>query len=268
MSMTLQQLRDYVRYRVGQRTGRKIVMALEPEPGLTYETTDEVIAFFRGPLDRAFTQVLGPETVGPATAIALGRDLIGVNFDFCHQSIEFEDNPTSLRRLVDAGIRLYKCHAANAMRVVDPLRNPKACEALKPFTDSIFPHQVIGADAGGRRVFFCMDLPYIFTPEGGHELERKGVREIRIHYHVPVFGNFSSDIDTTIEGTWAGIAAFRSLAPEAPLIVECYTWSEQGGAEADRRRWIQEGLAREVRTVHETILLARTPEDRGRRDAD
>jgi hypothetical protein len=242
-------------HRVGQRTGRKIVVALEPEPGLTYETTDEVIAFFRGPLDRAFTEVLGPEAVGPATAIALGRELIGVNFDFCHQSIEFEDNPTSLQRLADAGIRLYKCHAANAMRVVDPLNNWKALNALKPFADSIFPHQVIGADAQGRRVFFCMDLPYIFTDAGRQELAAKGVREIRIHYHVPVFGSFSPDIDTTIEGTWAGIAAFRALAPEAPLIVECYTWSEQGSDESERRRWIQEGLAREVRTVHEMILL-------------
>jgi hypothetical protein len=141
------------------------------------------------------------------------------------------------------------------MRVVDPLNNVRAWNALKPFADSIFPHQVVGADAQGRRVFFCMDLPSILTDAGRQELAAKGVREIRIHYHVPVFGNFSPDIDTTIEGTWAGIAAFRALAPEAPLIVECYTWSEQGGDEADGRRWIQEGLAREVRTVHETVLL-------------
>ncbi len=243
-------------HRVGQRTGRKVVMALEPEPGLTYETTDEVIAFFQGPLDRAFTEVLGPEAVGPATAIALGRELIGVNFDFCHQSIEFEDNPTSLRRLVEADIRLYKCHAANAMRVVDPLNNPRAWKALELFAESIFPHQVVGADAHGRRVFFCMDLPAIFTEDGRREMAAKGVREIRVHYHVPVFGSFSPDIETTIEGTWAGVAAFRGLAPEAPLIVECYTWSEQGAAQADRRHWVQEGLAREVRTVHEMILLA------------
>jgi len=242
-------------HRVAQRTGRRVVMALEPEPGLTYETTDEVLAFFQGPLDRAFAEVLGAEAGGPRRAVALGRELIGVNFDFCHQSIEYEDNPVSLRRLADAGIRLHKCHAANAMRVVDPLNNPRAWEALQPFADSIFPHQVIGADAGGRRVFFCMDLPAIFTDEGRREMAAKGVREIRVHYHVPVFGSFSPDIETTIEGTWAGIAAFRSLAPESPLIVECYTWSEQGVAEGSRRRWIQEGLAREVRTVHEMILL-------------
>ncbi len=213
-------------HRVGQRTGRKVVM------------------------------VLGPEAVGPATAIALGRELIGVNFDFCHQSIEFEDNPTSLRRLVEADIRLYKCHAANAMRVVDPLNNPRAWKALELFAESIFPHQVVGADAHGRRVFFCMDLPAVFTEDGRREMAAKGVREIRVHYHVPVFGSFSPDIETTIEGTWAGVAAFRGLAPEAPLIVECYTWSEQGAAQADRRHWVQEGLAREVRTVHEMILLA------------
>ncbi len=241
--------------RLEQRTGRRVVMALEPEPGLTYETTDEVIAFFRGPLDRAFAEILGAEAGGAGRAAALGRELIGVNFDFCHQSIEYEDNPVSLGRLADAGIRLYKCHAANAMRVVDPLHNERAWKALEPFAESIFPHQVIGADANGRRVFFCMDLPYIFTEDGRREMAAVGVHEVRIHYHVPVFGSFSPDIDTTIEGTWAGIAAFRSLAPEAPLIVECYTWSEQGVAQHNRRRWIQEGLAREVRTVHDTILL-------------
>lgn len=243
-------------HRVTQRTGRKMVMALEPEPGLTYETTDEVIAFFTGPLDRAFADVLRAEAGSAERAVALGRELIGVNFDYCHQSIEYEDNPTSLRRLADAGIRLYKSHAANAMRVLDPLNNPKALETLKPFTESIFPHQVIGADAAGRRVFFCMDLPHIFTPQGRRELQTKGVREIRIHYHVPVFGSFHPDIGTTVDGTWTGVAAFRKLAPDSPLIVECYTWSEQGGTQADRRRWIQEGLAREVRTVHEMVLKA------------
>ena len=241
---------------VTQRTGRKMVMALEPEPGLTYETTDEVIAYFQGPLDRAFAEILRAEAGSAEGAVTLGRDLIGINYDHCHQSIEYEDNPTSLRRLADAGIRLYKSHAANAMRVVDPLTNARAWEALRPFADSIFPHQVLGADAAGRRVFFCMDLPHIFTPEGRRELEVKGVREIRIHYHVPVFGSFHPDIGTTVEGTWAGVAAFRKLAPESPFIVECYTWSEQGGTGADRRRRIQEGLAREVRTVHEMVLKA------------
>lgn len=236
---------------VARRAGRRVVMALEPEPGLAYETTDEVIAFFQGPLDRAFAEVLGPAAGGPAGGVALGRDLVGVNFDFCHQSIEFEDNPTSLSRLVAAGIRLYKCHAANALRVTDPLSNPRAWGALKPLADSIFPHQVVGADAAGRRVFFRMDLPALLSEEGRRELQAKGVREIRIHYHVPVFGSFSPDIETTIEGTRAGVRAFRTLAPAVPFIVECYTWSEQGGSRADRRRWIQEGLAREVRTVHE-----------------
>jgi len=242
-------------HRVAQRTGRKMVMALEPEPGLSYETTDEVIAYFTGPLDRAFADVLRGAAGSAERAVALGRDLIGVNYDYCHQSIEYEDNPTSLRRLADAGIRLYKSHAANAMRVTDPLNNPRAWRALEPFAESIFPHQVIGADAAGRRAFFCMDLPYVFTPEGRRELETRGVREIRIHYHVPVFGSFHPDIETTVEGTWAGVAAFGKLAPEAPLIVECYTWSEQGGAGLDRRRRIQEGLAREVRTVHDMVLL-------------
>jgi hypothetical protein len=215
-----------------------------------------VIAYFTGPLDRACADVLRPAAGSAARAVALGRDLIGVNYDYCHQSIEYEDNPASLRRLADAGIRLYKSHAANAMRVVDPLNNERAWEALRPFAESIFPHQVIGADAAGRRVFFCMDLPYVFTPAGRRELEVAGVREVRIHYHVPVFGSFHPDIDTTVEGTWSGVAAFRTLAPGSPLIVECYTWSEQGGAGADRRRRIQEGLAREVRTVHDMILLA------------
>ena len=243
-------------HRLAQRTGRKVVMALEPEPGLTYETTDEVIAFFNGPLDQAFSEVLRGEVGASNRAVALGRELVGVNFDFCHQSIEYEENPISLRRLEDAGIRLYKCHAANAMRVADPLNNARAWKALEAFTESIFPHQVIGADGEGRRVFFCMDLPYLFTEAGRREMAARGVREIRVHYHVPVFGSFDPDIETTIEGTRAGIATFRKLAPEAPLIVECYTWSEQGGSQADRRRWIQEGLAREVRTVHEMVLLA------------
>ncbi|MBI5397448.1 MAG: hypothetical protein HZA91_19290 [Verrucomicrobia bacterium] len=64
-----------------KRTGRRIVIAIEPEPGLTYERTDEVIAFFA----KFFPS---PES----------RRHLGVNFDICHQLVEFEDQSARSHR--------------------------------------------------------------------------------------------------------------------------------------------------------------------------
>jgi len=127
------------------------VIALEPEPGLCVETTEEVLKFFSAYVPKAL------------------RTSLGVNFDLAHQLVEFEDLPASLALLRQHNIPVAKIHVSNAAEMTE----------LKPFyTDSIYLHQVTGCDAAGRRIYFALDWPA--APPAG-------ITKYRCHYHLPVF---------------------------------------------------------------------------------
>jgi hypothetical protein len=167
-----------------------IVLALEPEPGLCVETTEEVGEFF----ERFVPGRLRPH--------------LGVNFDLSHQLIQFEDLAASIARLQGAGIRIAKIHVSNAAELT----------AWKPFyDDSIYLHQVCGVDAVGRKTYFSLDWPA--KPPSSE------IRKFRVHYHLPVFpsviGSTLTEVERFLATTLAGIN------PEVPAIIETYTWPEQ-----------------------------------------
>ncbi|MCG3149023.1 MAG: hypothetical protein PCFJNLEI_02475 [Verrucomicrobiae bacterium] len=136
--------------KAGEHAAQKgSVVALEPEPGLCVETTDEVIAFFKAHVPQSLRQHLA------------------VNFDLSHQLVQFENLPESIARIQEAGIRIAKIHIANAAELTD----------LKPFyTDSIYLHQVVGIGPAGR--YFSLDWP---------DHPPTGITKYRCHYHLPVF---------------------------------------------------------------------------------
>lgn len=155
------------------------VIALEPEPGLCVETTGEVIEFF----DRFVPDRL--------------RQHLGICFDLSHQLVQFEDLGQSVRQLTEAGIRIAKVHVSNAAEMTT---------LTKFYEDSIYLHQVTGADAGGRRVFFSLDWPATAPA---------GIAKFRCHHHLPVF---SAEHSTLPE-----VERFLADAPDVPLIIETYT---------------------------------------------
>ena len=181
------------------------VLALEPEPGLCVETTAEVIEFFRR---------FVPDRL---------RRHLGVNFDLSHQLVQFEDLPASVESLRREGILIAKIHVSNAAELPE----------LKPFyEDSIYLHQVCGADASGRRVYFSLDWPA--TPPAG-------IARYRCHYHLPVF-------PTDLPSTLPEVEAFLAHPPDVPLIIETYTWPE-----GER---LVDNICRELDWVRQKISLS------------
>lgn len=167
-----------------------IILALEPEPGLCVETTEEVVEFF----ERFVPDRLRPH--------------LGINFDLSHQLVQFEDLASSIALLQSAGIRIAKIHVSNAAELTE----------WKPFyDDSIYLHQVCGVDAGGQKSFFSLDWPAEPPPAK--------IRKFRIHYHLPVFpsavGSTLTEVEQFLTTTLAGIPV------AVPAIIETYTWPEQ-----------------------------------------
>jgi hypothetical protein len=185
------------------RTGKELHLGIEPEPLCLIETTDEAVAFF----NQMARDHPGDER--------LSRHL-GVNYDACHQAVEFESPEQSLDRLRGAGIRLSKCHFSSALRVQP---GDEAFEALQAFVDPVYLHQVVARHEGGALDRFA-DLPEALASPRARQ-----AAEWRVHFHVPLQAPPQGCLDTTrphLLGVIDWLAAHPTAC--AHLEMETYTW--------------------------------------------
>ena len=136
-------------------TGKRIRLALEPEPGCTVETITQAVDSIAG---------LAPEW-------------IGVCLDACHLAVQFEEPAAAVERLRESGVPIVKTQVSSALRVSDPA-SAEGRELLARFDEPKFLHQV--RECVNSHVEGTDDLPEAL--EGGLPAER----EWRVHFHVPV----------------------------------------------------------------------------------
>jgi hypothetical protein len=202
-----------------ERTGRRVKLALEPEPYCYLETTAETITYFQ---ERVWSREglttfarLSGLPVSEATG-ALRRHL-GIVFDICHQSVEFEDIAASLHALVDAGVPIYKLQAAAALWV--PHVTQETVDALETFTDTIYLSQTTESRGG--------ELTRMLNLSDAIDAWRKapgGEREWRTHFHVPVFLDDLGAFQTTRPGIEAALKVHAELNLSDHIEIETYTW--------------------------------------------
>ncbi len=212
-------------------TGRRIRLAIEPEPLCLLETTDEAMAFFEELFAAASRRGLE----------AVAREALGVCYDVCHQSVEYEDVADSLCRLDRAGIRINKVHITCAIRLENPSENLEGRNLLSTFAEPRYLHQVTARCRDGR-VMRCADLePGMVASPGTDWLETDSWR---IHFHVPVDADDLGPLDTTRDDLRAALEAVATRLDYAPhLEVETYTWDVLPGIEPPN---LVEGLSREL----------------------
>src|SRR4029079_11104219 len=134
-------------------TGKRIRIALEPEPGCTIETVAQAADFLAG---------LAPEW-------------IGLCLDACHLAVQFEVADGALALLGDAGVAVVKAQVSSALRVPAP---ESSRAFLDGFAEPRFLHQV--REVVGGHVAGADDLPDAL---GG---ALPAAAEWRVHFHVPV----------------------------------------------------------------------------------
>jgi len=203
---------------VKRRTGKHIALALEPEPCCFLETTDESVAFFEG-------ELLKPEALDTLSTIVgvdrteaerLLRRHLGICYDVCHGSVEYEDTVAALDRLLAAGIAIPKIQLSAAMRI--PAMTKNLVNAVMRYNDGVYLHQsIVRRDDNLSRHF---DLPDAVTAFG----EGHANGEWRIHCHVPVFLADLGEISSTRGDLVATLAALRQRTRSSHLEVETYTW--------------------------------------------
>ena len=194
-----------------QRTGKHIVLALEPEPCCMLETTAEAIELI--------ARIASPH--------------VGICLDACHAAVEFEDLPAAVAALRAANVTIAKVQLSCGLRVAPVDR--AARDALAAFHDDVYLHQVV-ARRGDALV------RYLDLPDATEDAD-----EWRIHFHVPIFRETLGPFSST-QQFLADVIAMR-LSPH--LEVETYTWDvlpaefrDEPIADAIARelRWVMERL--------------------------
>jgi sugar phosphate isomerase/epimerase len=186
--------------RVSDLTGRRLHLALEPEPLCLLETTHETAMFF---------ERLRAEHHNDARI----SEHLGVNYDTCHLAVEFEEPAAAVAALQKHNIRISKLHLSNALKVVD---SSETRDALSAFAESTYLHQVVARGADGKLTRY-RDLPDALTTGLAEEW--------RVHFHIPLHCPPSALLGNTSDhllGILDILAANPSICSH--LEMETYTW--------------------------------------------
>lgn len=206
--------------RLEARTGRHIRLALEPEPSCLLETADETCEFFDKYL-----------------ADARVRRYVGVCLDTCHMAVEFEDPAELLTTFARAGVDLAKVQISSALDV-----RASDVDALRPFAEDTYLHQVVARDGDSLRRF--VDLPDALGTSPKSD-------DWRVHFHVPLFLEHLGALATTQPFVSAFLAALSANPVCDQLEVETYTWDV---LPAEHRTLdVAEAIARELDWVRSQI---------------
>ncbi len=230
------------------RTGRRVTLALEPEPMCLMETTAEAVGFFEEFLFTAEAAARFAVLSGraPRAAEALLRRHLGLCLDVCHAAVEFEAPADSLAALSRAGVAVMKLQLSSALAV--PRMDHAAAELLRRFDDGVYLHQVVERRPDGLTRY--LDLPEALAAWHGGTAPG---REWRVHCHVPVFHDAPLGQFATTQPTLLDMLARQRRDGISPhLEVETYTWDvlppelRTGGLDAAISRelaWVQDRLA-------------------------
>lgn len=179
--------------RLFQKSGKKIILAMEPEPCCVLETVNDFLVF-------------RDEMKLPANLAAH----LGICLDCCHLAVKFATPQQSLSQLTQADVPIGKVQISSAL-CAHEIRQ----ETLLPFCDPCYLHQVVVKKSDNSCVRYD-DLPQALSR---HLSE--GTEEWRIHFRLPIFVERTQHFVTTRSFIDEMLPL---LPPDTLLEVETYTW--------------------------------------------
>ncbi len=229
-----------------RQTGRRLMLALEPEPCCYLETIAETIAFFNERLlaAAAVSDLAALTGLGPSDAEAAIRRHLGVCLDTCHAAIEFEEPLAAIAALEAAGIAIGKVQLSACLKIPRVVTETRS--QLEPFADPVYLHQVVERSAAGLRRFVDLDDAFASLDESDGS-----PREWRVHFHVPIFHRELAPFATTQDFLATVLARHRERPITQHLEVETYTWSML--PERYRGEDVNSAVARELAWAKERL---------------
>ncbi|MEM8732811.1 MAG: metabolite traffic protein EboE [Planctomycetota bacterium] len=169
-----------------ERTGKEIILAIEPEPGCILNTAPEIVDFFS-------------KFLFNGSAEADARRYLTVCHDVCHSGVMFEGQAFALGQYREHGIRVGKVQISSAVHVPwdhakdQPEMQEAMLEQLQGFNEPKYLHQTTRLENHGERAELCEDLPEALATW----LSEMPSSPWRVHFHVPIFVSQFGYLETT-----------------------------------------------------------------------
>lgn len=213
--------------RLDEDTGRRVRVAVEPEPGCVVETTAQAV-------DRL---------------ASVDRARVGVCVDTAHLAVAWEEPDEAVGRLQGAGLDVVKAQLSAALHVEHP-GDAGTLEVLRRFDEDRYLHQVRpGSGPGSGWSTGWDDLGEAFAHADGAPW--------RVHFHLPLGAEPAAPLASTratLRGSLrALVGGDRALTDH--LDVETYTWTvlpDPPGSDDE----LVAGLAAELAWARDELVLA------------
>ena len=230
-----------VLHKLFEHTGRKIVLAIEPEPGC-YLTDSASFRMF-------YNQFLRSGVLPAGTSKIVG-DHLTLCHDVCHAAVMYEDQKQELQQLKNDEIAIGKVQVSSAIQVEwETMSVPERSEAfnqLRGFAEDRYLHQTNRKNGTKSKNELVEDLPIALTSV---LMPADLLEQWRIHFHVPIYLQQFGLIRSTQNEITKLLDILSGPASQLPEFtghfeVETYAWGVL--PEAMRLGSLNEGIAKEI----------------------
>ena len=223
--------------------GMYLHLDIEPEPDGLLENSDEVVEFYERYLIPIVTQIFKERTSLPTKHIhnAIKR-YITVCYDICHFSLAYEEPEYTFKKFKNAGLNIGKIQVSAALKIIsDAADSSGIWEALAQFNEPTYLHQVTEQVNGKVKTY--NDLPIVLE-------KRKDFKELRAHFHVPIFLERFGKLFSTQDHILKVIEYLKQHPISDHLEIETYTWDV---LPKELKRDLSESIIREIDWLKERL---------------
>jgi hypothetical protein len=203
---------------IEKETGKYLHLDIEPEPDGMIENTVEFLSFYNDYLLPIACKSIQEATgIDSEEAQELIYRHITICYDVCHFSLAFEAPQDTFAMLKKNHIKVGKIQISSALKIIfDGKNNDAIWESLSNFNESTYLHQV--TEKINNVVTVYNDLPLVLANKKNHS-------ELRAHFHVPIFLETFSNLQSTQDQIIKVMAYLKKEAVSHHIEVETYSWN-------------------------------------------
>jgi hypothetical protein len=177
-----------------ETTGRRILIAIEPEPGCHLTDSPTLRGFFN--------RYLSAPAISESQS-RIAREYLTLCHDVCHAAVMFEEQSFELRQLAHDGIGIGKVQVSSAVEVewsgLDADEKVNAMQQLSQFAEHRYLHQTCILDVRTKEKRLIEDLGLAI----GEVTDTKRLEDTwRVHFHVPIFLESFGHLKSTQSEIW------------------------------------------------------------------
>ncbi len=207
---------------IQKSTGKLLHLDIEPEPDGFLENTQEVIDYFKDYLLKFGAKKI-QETVNCSIETAKNYILnhIQICYDVCHFALAYEKPKEVIDAFSKNGIKVGKIQISAALKCKKSIdiAIENQIQSIKQFDEPTYLHQAVVQLNNGSL------LHYPDLDQGLKAMQEPNFKEIRTHYHVPVFINSFEILQSTQSEIIEALNYWKENKFTNHLEVETYTWN-------------------------------------------